>query len=221
MIGHKLSVSLRFKLTPLATFNCNQQIMVELKNCISCHFSECESAFEFFMSFNKNESIRKVYYNEFEKAVNSLTSHRFKKEEIKQLWQKLTENGKTQYLDLYAFRSNFEALRYTGKSTMRSVKSAGKTTIITASSATSAFESDVFEKLKGIIKSSNKSLAQVFREFDSDGNGRISQVEFRSAIRKLNLGLTSREIDKVMFKFDTNGDGLIDWQEFVSKFTTK
>jgi Ca2+-binding EF-hand superfamily protein len=45
-------------------------------------------------------------------------------------------------------------------------------------------------------------------------------VEFRNALRKLNLGLTSREIDKLMAKIDSNSDGKIDWQEFMSKFKT-
>ena len=36
----------------------------------------------------------------------------------------------------------------------------------------------------------------------------------------MNLGLTSREIDKIMTKVDTNSDGKIDWHEFVAKFKT-
>jgi hypothetical protein len=34
----------------------------------------------------------------------------------------------------------------------------------------------------------------------------------------LALGLSSREIDKLMARMDTNADGKIDWQEFISKF---
>ena len=32
------------------------------------------------------------------------------------------------------------------------------------------------------------------------------------------MGLTSREIDKLMARLDTNQDGKIDWREFSSKF---
>jgi hypothetical protein len=39
-------------------------------------------------------------------------------------------------------------------------------------------------------------------------------------MRKLNLGLSSREIDKLMERIDTNADGKIDWQEFMAKFKT-
>ena len=68
------------------------------------------------------------------------------------------------------------------------------------------------------MRSSSQTLDQIFREFDSDGNGSISEVEFRNAIRKLNLGLTSREIDKLMLRIDSNSDGKIDYNEFISKF---
>lgn len=53
----------------------------------------------------------------------------------------------------------------------------------------------MIEKLKGILKSSARSFEEIFAEMDSDGNGTLSLVEFRNAIRKLNLGLSSREID--------------------------
>ncbi len=76
------------------------------------------------------------------------------------------------------------------------------------------------EKLRQIIKSSSQSFDSIFKEFDSDENGFISEVEFRNAIRKLNLGLSSREIDKLMLRIDTNQDGKIDYQEFVAKFKT-
>ena len=74
------------------------------------------------------------------------------------------------------------------------------------------------EKLRQIIRSSSLSFEDIFKKFDEDGNGFISQVEFRNAIRKFNLGLSSREIDKIMMKIDTNADGKIDWKEFVNMF---
>ena len=46
-----------------------------------------------------------------------------------------------------------------------------------------------------IIATSTKSLQEIFNEFDEDGNGFITLVEFRNAIRRLGLGITSREID--------------------------
>ena len=96
-----------------------------------------------------------------------------------------------------------------------------RTTIKSQTSSSATWDNDFLEKLRNIIRTSSKSFEQIFREFDEDKNGYISQMEFRNAIRKLNLGLTSREIDNLMKKIDANQDGLIDWQEFMAKFKTK
>ncbi len=45
-------------------------------------------------------------------------------------------------------------------------------------------------------------------------------MELRNAIRKLGVGLTSRDIDQLMAKIDTNSDGRIDYREFMKKFKT-
>jgi Ca2+-binding EF-hand superfamily protein len=53
----------------------------------------------------------------------------------------------------------------------------------------------VIEKMRGILKTSSRPLSEIFNDFDEDGNGVITAIEFRNAIRKLNLGLSSKEID--------------------------
>jgi len=67
---------------------------------------------------------------------------------------------------------------------------------VTASS--SQWEKNILERLRTIVQTSPKSLEQIFNEMDEDGNGYVSTVEFRNAIRKLGLGLTSRDIDLLM-----------------------
>ncbi|XP_053307170.1 calcium-binding protein 2-like [Spea bombifrons] len=61
-----------------------------------------------------------------------------------------------------------------------------------------------------------KELRDAFREFDANGDGRISTMELREAMRKL-LGqqLTPREVDEILRDVDVNGDGLVDFEEFV------
>jgi len=210
------------------SFRWNDQIFVELKNVIQCSFTDVDSAFEFFLSFKpqskKQEGKQFIEYSDFEYCINSLTSERFKRNELQSLWKSVTEGGKTSQVDKYLFRSHFDNIKYSGKSTVRNIKSAAagsRTTIYTESSSSSTWKVDIIEKLRQIIRTSNKSFEEIFREFDEDKNGYISKIEFRNAIRKLNLGLTSREIDQLMVKIDTNADGKIDWQEFIHYFKNK
>lgn len=126
-------------------------------------------------------------------------------------------------IDKYIFRSHFENLSYSGNSTVKEVKQVApgsRTTIVSMNSSNVQWEADIIEKLRQIVRSSSLSFEDIFKKFDEDGNGFISSIEFRNAIRKLNLGLSSREIDLIMKRVDTNGDGNIDWKEFINKFKT-
>ena len=78
-------------------------------------------------------------------------------------------------------------------------------------SSSSQWENNVIERMRVIIATSSKSIQEIFDEFDEDGNGYVTQVEFRNALRRLGLGITSREIDQVMERIDTNGDCKIDY----------
>ncbi|XP_056265409.1 calcium-binding protein 2a [Pseudoliparis swirei] len=61
-----------------------------------------------------------------------------------------------------------------------------------------------------------KELRDAFKEFDSDGDGQISLGELREAMKKL-MGeqLKHREIDEILRDVDLNGDGEVDFEEFV------
>lgn len=152
--------------------------------------------------------------------MGSLSGGRFSKSEIDQLWKVVSENGKFVTIDKYIFRAHFEGLKYTGNSTVTNVKTVPvgdkkTTTIVSVNSSNVQWEADIMEKLRQIMKSSSLTMEDIFKKFDEDGNGWISSNEFRNAIRKLNLGLSSRDIDLVMKRVDMNGDGQIDWKEFM------
>ncbi|XP_017283740.1 calcium-binding protein 2-like [Kryptolebias marmoratus] len=61
-----------------------------------------------------------------------------------------------------------------------------------------------------------KELRDAFREFDSNGDGQISLMELREAMKKL-MGeqVTNKEISEILKDVDLNGDGLVDFEEFV------
>ncbi|KAJ8000596.1 hypothetical protein DPEC_G00182020 [Dallia pectoralis] len=61
-----------------------------------------------------------------------------------------------------------------------------------------------------------KELRDAFKEFDSNGDGQISLAELKEAMKKL-MGeqLYNPEIDEILRDVDLNGDGLVDFEEFV------
>lgn len=72
--------------------------------------------------------------------------------------------------------------------------------------------------MRQFIKASNKTLKEVFEEIDQSGQGVVTNLEFKEGIRKLLIGITSREIDDLINVVDMNKDGRVDWLEFCAKF---
>jgi calcium-binding protein CML len=69
-----------------------------------------------------------------------------------------------------------------------------------------------------LARHSRWNMEKVFKQFDTDGDGKLGMREFMRAFRALGLQKRSGEkmrVDSAMFQsFDTNGDGSIDLHEF-------
>ncbi|XP_047909067.1 calcium-binding protein 4 isoform X1 [Anser cygnoides] len=67
-----------------------------------------------------------------------------------------------------------------------------------------------------------RELKIAFREFDMNGDGEISSAEMREAIAAL-LGeqLKAQEVDEILQDVDLNGDGRVDFDEFVMMLSSR
>lgn len=63
--------------------------------------------------------------------------------------------------------------------------------------------------------SEEDEIMEAFKVFDKDGNGFISATELRSVMISLGRKLTDEEIDEIIREVDLDGDGQIDYEEFV------
>jgi Ca2+-binding EF-hand superfamily protein len=63
--------------------------------------------------------------------------------------------------------------------------------------------------------STDDELLQTFKEFDQDGDGYITAVEFKLAMTARGEGVTGDEIDSILDNTDGDQDRLISFAEFV------
>ena len=68
---------------------------------------------------------------------------------------------------------------------------------------------------------SERELKEAFRVFDKDGNGFISAAELRHIMTNLGEKLTDEEVDEMLREADIDGDGQINYEEFVKVMMAK
>merc|ERR1711948_114238 len=66
-----------------------------------------------------------------------------------------------------------------------------------------------------------RKLKEAFRVFDKDGNGFISAAELRHIMTNLGEKLTDEEVDEMLREADIDGDGQINYEEFVKVMMAK
>ncbi|KAI6038533.1 hypothetical protein EDC04DRAFT_2693882 [Pisolithus marmoratus] len=62
---------------------------------------------------------------------------------------------------------------------------------------------------------SEEEIKEAFKVFDKDGNGYISAAELRHVMTNLGEKLTDAEVDEMIREADVDGDGQINYDEFV------
>jgi len=62
---------------------------------------------------------------------------------------------------------------------------------------------------------SEDEIKEAFKVFDKDGNGFISAAELRHVMTNLGEKLTDEEVDEMIREADIDGDGQINYEEFV------
>ncbi|RUS78137.1 hypothetical protein EGW08_014110 [Elysia chlorotica] len=67
----------------------------------------------------------------------------------------------------------------------------------------------------------DEEIREAFRVFDKDGNGFISKFELRQVMSNLGEKLTDAEIDEMIREADMDGDGQVNYDEFVKMMQQK
>lgn len=72
------------------------------------------------------------------------------------------------------------------------------------------------EQIKARGAKTIRGLGRTFRNFDSfDGNKKIDAEEFYSGLCEIQIRVTREEATKLMALFDTDGDGCVNFDEFL------
>lgn len=59
-------------------------------------------------------------------------------------------------------------------------------------------------------------LREIFRSYDRNNDGSLTQLELRSLLRSLGLKPTQDQLDALIQRADINSNGLVEFSEFVA-----
>mmetsp|Transcript_18633 Transcript_18633/g.20258 ORF Transcript_18633/g.20258 Transcript_18633/m.20258 type:complete len:189 (+) Transcript_18633:256-822(+) len=68
---------------------------------------------------------------------------------------------------------------------------------------------------------SEEEILEAFKVFDKDGNGFISAAELRHIMTNIGEKLNDEEVDEMIREADIDGDGQINYEEFVKLLMSK
>jgi len=85
-------------------------------------------------------------------------------------------------------------------------------------------EDCIFEKIRQKTHGADdegKTVRKIFRHFDLDGFGTIEPSEFKKSLETIGCVFKDFELDALFKKYDANGNGKLDYEEFASFFARK
>eukprot|EP00964_Phaeocystis_antarctica_P155487 scaffold124713_cov36-Phaeocystis_antarctica.AAC.1 len=74
-------------------------------------------------------------------------------------------------------------------------------------------DGNVQEQLRQILIDNAVRVIDLFRDWDDDGDGKVSKKEFRKAMVALGLDVPRKDVDALFDTFDPDGGGSIDYNE--------
>ncbi|KAL4439089.1 hypothetical protein ABPG74_008864 [Tetrahymena malaccensis] len=221
-------------------FSWKDQMQVEVREALQQNFDSKNSAFSFFL---KDKSDKVITFGSFEQGIRSLFDHRFTQSDIHQLWFKISDkkdhiidrNRFYNYLFDPEFPEKSQGNASDGQGTFRrplTAPAGGGTNKLkkkigekeAEEKAQSEIDEEarlVVEKVKQLMRASNKSIEELCAKVDVEDTGRLSIIEFKNIFRNMNLNLTAKEIDRIVSYCDESNNGQIDWKNFLEKFKIK
>ncbi|CAK76335.1 unnamed protein product (macronuclear) [Paramecium tetraurelia] len=204
-------------LNAFAQYNWQDQMIKEIQDALSTYFSSIQNAIHYFQMEHSHIITKESFY----KALQALFPKRFVEGDIEILWNRVQKNGS---LSNHAF-----ALIFGKGGKIYEPTEGQQQQQLAIRPATQGGLSELpldernqvnislLDKIRRFLRNSNKNLNELFKQYDLDNTGFITNLEFRQVIRSLNMGLTFQDIDILSAMLGTDRNSMVNWKEFSKK----
>ncbi|KAF8689215.1 hypothetical protein HU200_042002 [Digitaria exilis] len=91
-----------------------------------------------------------------------------------------------------------------------------ETTVAAAISQAAAHQQQQQQQSRSLDDDQLPELREIFRSFDRNADGSLTQLELGSLLRSLGLTPSTDQLDALISRADTNSNGLVEFSEFVA-----
>ncbi|KAL4466773.1 hypothetical protein ABPG74_010370 [Tetrahymena malaccensis] len=208
----------------LKSYDSTEMMIKEISEGIETQFSDAKEAFQTF-----SESGKDINFKQFCLQVFAQQPKRFKEEDLIKAWNRVAGSiGHTINFN------DFKEVFFRKPNSLQKAQKEGNTFVspYASSQNKNKFNStlslisydnaqnstlSVIERMKKLVKSSDKVLENLFEEHDKSNSGFVTNLEFRNVMKKLNIGLSIFDIDSVLNICESKSGALINWREFCNK----
>jgi len=90
------------------------------------------------------------------------------------------------------------------------------------STETSGWQSAIIHQVSNVLYQHRIQLRSAFRMFDTDNDGKVTAAEFQGGLKAINAlldhPLSEMQVEQLLKSLDKNGDGYLDYKEFLEGF---
>ena len=152
----------------------------------------------------------KINLNEFKEGIQKLRVD-LSKSEISELFEHFDKSdlGKIKYMDFIDYLFEEDNLESKVTSKRIDVKHILKDI------------QDALEEELGPGAHQGRAMKRIFSDIDLDDDGRVDLREFMQAMKLLKVPIGQKEVEIIFDKYDRNGNGSMDYGEFLELFDFK
>ena len=209
----------------ISNYNFYKKMHKDIKNFLRIQLKSGVESFKFLLSdgnpsINSHREPQKILNNtltkkEFFDGINSFFPQKFTTNQVLNYISKYFKDPEK--IDFSEFNFlYFDKAEKSDYINSRSVRNSQNCRSTSAYILATPYDKDPLEKVKRLLRASKFDMSSFFKMYEIISNGFLNPTEFANMLKKMNLGLSLLEINRIISRVSRSPEGLLNLKEFIA-----